>query len=68
MEFFTYLIYSIGVIISAWLHCPTGYKEDRAEYICTETVVWIIVSICSWITVTPILIDYIRFVYKQTKQ
>ena len=68
MELFTYLAYGIGVMISAWLHSPLGSKEEKGEYICTETVVWIVVSFCSWVTVLPILIDYIRIANKQTKQ
>lgn len=60
------IVYSLGVIIAAWLHTPYSvYKRIRSEYPCTEAATWIIVSLTSWISVIPFIIDLLNKLNKQ---
>lgn len=69
MELIVFIGYSIGVIIAAYIHAPNYItRKEQTDYPITETTTWIIISIASWITVLPFIVDLARILNRNQNE
>lgn len=65
MEHILLFLYCIGVLLAAYLYMPLGLRgKERSSFFYTESVTWLAMSALSWLSIIPIVIDFINIYHK----